>query len=136
MCDYEATQIGNLNSHKKSIHNKLRHPCSICNKEFTQKSHLKTHQKGFHKMGEEIKCDFCEYRTAIKSHLSSLFISIHENVKYNCPLCDYIATQPQSLKQHKRSMHEIDMLLCQHCNDKFKTKNKLNMHLQLNMGFY
>ena len=60
-----------------------------------------------HKMGVEMKCDQCDYKTVNKQHLKVHNKSIHQGVTYPCSLCGYLGTIKQSLKKHERSQHGL-----------------------------
>ena len=42
-------------------------------------------------------------------------MSVHENIKYPCNICDYKATRQVSLKRQKMSIHEGEGIKY-HCN--------------------
>ena len=50
-----------------------------------------------------------------KGHLKINKMSVHENIKYPCNICDYKATHQVSLKRQKMSIHEGEGIKY-HCN--------------------
>merc|ERR1719319_352586 len=65
LCDYKATQKGNLKRHVQSVHDVVKsvhkgaeHNCELCDYKATQKSDLKRHN-----------CELCDYKATQKSDL-------------------------------------------------------------------
>ena len=56
--------------------------------------------------------------------------SIHENVKYQCPQCDYKATLKSSLTKHIKSIHERVEYNWPQCNYKSNDKTTIRRHIQ------
>ena len=52
----------------------------------------------------------------------------HEDVKYSCTFCDYIATQRSNLKTHIQSIHDGKKFHCEVCNKEFASKGYLHQH--------
>ena len=69
----------NVNKHHKTVHDKVKHPCSECDYETTQKSHLNEHMKSVHE-GVKYPCSECEYEAKTKSSLNRYMKSVHEGV--------------------------------------------------------
>ena len=78
-CDKSYDRILTLQTHKRTVHDKIRFKCTSCNYEATQISHLKTHQR-----------------------------IIHEGKKYECNICGKLFTQITHVNTHKKNVHMIE----------------------------
>ena len=79
LCDYQATQEGNLSSHVKNVHQKTANLiCNECNKSI-QKKYLSTHMKLLHS-GEQpqYKCKICTFETLHSNSLKIHVKNIHQ----------------------------------------------------------
>ena len=74
----------------------------------TQVSTLRKHKQSKH---EDIKfpCDKCEYVAPRKNTLKQHKESMHEGVRYPCDLCDYVATWKSCLNDHKKAKHQAEL---------------------------
>ena len=48
LCDYKATQLGNLRTHVQSKHEGIKIPCNICDQQLNSKASLNMHMKAKH----------------------------------------------------------------------------------------
>ena len=64
---------------------------------------------------EEIKypCDACDYLAILKGHKRRHKQSVHEGKKY---LCDYLATEKGRLRTHKHFVHKGKKYPCDACD--------------------
>ena len=83
-----------------------------------------------HKMGVEMKCNQCDYKTVNKQHLKVHKESIHQGITYPCSLCGYLGTIKQSLKEHERSKHGLWKLNCDLCDETFSERLPLRDHMK------
>ena len=75
-----------------------------------QVSTLRKHKQSKH---EDIKfpCDKCDYVAPRKNTLKQHKESMHEGVRYPCDLCDYVATWKSCLNDHKKAKHQAELLI-------------------------
>ena len=79
ICDYPATQKGDLSRHIKNVHQKSENiNCSECN-QYVQKVNLKRHIKVFHS---------------------------GEQTLYNCKVCTFQSIHQYALNRHVRKVHQ------------------------------
>ena len=84
ICDYQATQQGDLTKHKRSIHQGLKYPCTVCEYQATQQGDLIKHKKSSHQ-GLKYPCTMCGFTTSFKSNLNRHIQSKHrETCKFQC----------------------------------------------------
>ena len=57
-------------------------------------------------------CDQCPYMARDMSTLKTHRKVKHEGLRYPCDQCEYMATKKDSLKKHKERLHEENKLLC------------------------
>ena len=122
-CNYEATQISHLYLHRRNVHEGKTYECNICGKTFTQKTHVNTHKKNVHMTEKIHNCESCEYKTSDKGNMKKHINSIHNNLVYPCSLCEYKASASQSIKNHMISIHNQGVLICSQCSEKFGSQN-------------
>ena len=96
LCEYKATQKGNLLRHIKSTHEGVKFPCEQCEYKAKYKGNLLKHIKSTHE-GVKFPCEQCDYKAKWKKGLLRHIKSIHEGVKFPCEQCDYKATQSLSI---------------------------------------
>ena len=56
-------------------------------------------------MGQKFQCPDCEYQATQKVHLVTHQKSVHMGQKFQCPDCEYQATQKGNLVKHHKSAH-------------------------------
>ena len=47
-CEYQATTKGNLDQHRRSVHEGIKYPCGQCEYQATRKSSLDQHKRSVH----------------------------------------------------------------------------------------
>ena len=121
MCDLAFSELGKLNRHIKTVHEKIKnHICSICGKGFFRLYDLKRHLKTNMHYGpkeepvtedntiltenDNNKCDQCGKvygkRASLKSHIKF----VHENVRnHECPQCGKKFGTEWNLKKHVKT---------------------------------
>ena len=72
------------------------------------------------------QCPSCEYNATQKGSLKTHIQSIHEGKTFQCSSCEYKATQKNSLKTHMQSVHEGVRFQCPSplCTHKATKKSK------------
>ena len=101
-CSYEASDLGLLEIHIKSVHGGVfKHSCRQCGELFSKRTNLKRHIQ-----------------------------TIHEGLKYNCKQCDYQNQERALLINHIKSEHAGVRYVCKQCFKQFKKKMSLKLHIQ------
>ena len=86
-CNCDATTMGNLKEHQKSLHEDIKIPCTYWTYQATTKgSFAKDH------VGVIYPCKHCSYKVTQKGELKGHQKLIHEGVKYIFKHCSYEAT--------------------------------------------
>jgi len=76
-CDKSCTTNGNLNKHKKKVHEGIRYECPECGRKFGEKCHRTKHIKAVH-LGEKIyKCHKCGMKFGRKGSLKRHLMSVN-----------------------------------------------------------
>jgi len=122
-----ATKQG-LFTHKKTVHDGVRHRCDLCEKSYTQASSLKTHRL-LHTDKKPWSC-WCGKSYAEKSTLAT-----HQNVKHNnsgqrfpCSICGKEFGTNGNRKNHEKGVHG-KAHQCNQCNEAFKAGSDLRSHI-------
>ena len=88
-----------------------RYFCDKCDYSATKLAYIKSHKASKHD-GIRFECDLCDFSATTKAHLSHHKASIHVGVKYPCDQCEYAATKGSDLRRHKKSRHEGPKYFC------------------------
>ena len=88
-----------------------RYFCDECDYSATKLVYIKSHKASRHD-GIRFECDLCDFSATTKAHLSHHKASIHVGVKYPCDQCEYAATKGSDLRRHKKSRHEGPKYFC------------------------
>jgi uncharacterized Zn-finger protein len=64
-----------------SIHDGIKHECSICEKNFVVKNSLQRHINSVHEKIKPYQCSICEKNFAQKHHLQKHIESVHGEMK-------------------------------------------------------
>ena len=54
----------------------------------------------------------------------------HLGVRFDCPKCDYNATQKGNMKNHMGAVHDGIIHACNQCKYKVSTKRYLALHMR------
>jgi len=97
-----------LAAHMKT-HSSTRYSCSKCNSEFTRRDNMKKHEKscnGREKTDDgELICTECG-ETFRRAQNFSFHLKSHQESRYPCPECDYVASSSGYLKRHIAFVHK------------------------------
>ena len=119
-CSYASVQSGNLVNHIRHVHDKVPHKkdyvCELCGIAGSKKS-IKTHKEAVHKLGKELKCQFCTFMTYRKVHLKRHIEGLHEKRKdHICDECGHAFNQRSDLKSHMQRLNfwmKIECCCCE-----------------------
>lgn len=140
-CDYVTNYEYRLKEHEK----KHKEPgdagpvkCDLCDEVLPSKMIFNTHRKQKHQRTVDpenpeapatYECLACKYRFAKKDDLARHRRLVHLNAgRFYCKLCRKWY-QDVSKKLHRLEYHTPVELVCDYCQKKFKTKNRLIQHL-------
>jgi len=110
ICNKFFAYKGNLTRHKKYDHLSIKaFKCDYdkCKKAFKSKDRLNTHKKKTH-FSKNLKCNFCNYKTAYKTNLKEHINGKHiKEIVYICNYqdCDFKTFWPSNLKTHINAKH-------------------------------
>ena len=93
------------------MHESLRFECTICKKTFTQMGALDTHKKTIHGgQRGSFKCERCDQTFAYSQSLQRHKRSIHEGVRFDrrCKFCKEVFNHHRKLKAHLK-IHEDEL---------------------------
>ncbi|XP_030752954.1 zinc finger imprinted 3-like isoform X2 [Sitophilus oryzae] len=151
-CDKKYTRKESLIDHLRDNHIDARakelresqkevHKCAMCGFQTRHKSSLRKHQK-IHLAPEERRvfaCAQCDRKYMLQGSLEDHINICHIDSKskqkkvYKCAICSFQTGHRVSLHYHKRvhmAPEEREMFICAQCNNKYKTKRGLLLHLK------
>ena len=76
-CEYKTNHKKHMETHRLSVHVKMRYECNECTKEFSDPSSLRRHKKSKHE-GVRFACDQCSRSSTTAFHLST-----HKRIKHS-----------------------------------------------------
>ena len=128
-CNFQATLLGNLQSHIQYKHDGVKYPCNECNHQSTTKSSLKVHIRAMHE-GVKHPCNQCEFKAGHLGNLQRHVEVKHTEIKHHCDQCDYRASTKEQVKLHIRTKHEGLKYPCHLCDHQSLDKSALNTHIK------
>jgi KRAB domain-containing zinc finger protein len=97
---------------KTSKSSRVKHQCGVCLKEFVTARVLKTHMDGVH-LGVKFDCPECDYKATEKGNLSRHIDIVHRGIhKFKCDHCERSFTQSSGLAKHIQSVHNKICFVC------------------------
>ena len=159
ICEKKVYNASDLKKHISSIHHKIKYPCQVCKNEFANKFVLNRHIKNEHS-NQTFKCELCNKVFKDSSSVGRHSKNVHQNnpSEFECKLCDRVFKLNSSFRDHVSFQHEgkreqclfCDKMFesrtgclrhqkthhetkfeCNICNYEFTSKNRLNIHVQL-----
>ena len=121
-----------LNEHKM-IHLSKTILCPVveCGLKVATELKLRQHTHNCHKKKKELKhhCHECpkiyDQQGKLKLHVAV----VHRGERpFKCVKCDFTATAPNTLREHKQTVHEGVMFPCKYCSKQFNRISTLNTH--------
>ena len=84
------------------------------------------------------KCDICEKCFKSKFKKESHIESIHNNIKFECDLCNELLSNQILLstikKEFMKTLHGQKTHFCVHCNNSYTENNSLKRHIKTAHG--
>lgn len=120
--------------------------CSNCKKSYSQRSTLKRHSETCGKTkllkpSLKFKCDYCAYKTPLKSNLRLHIQGRHlprDPSLNKCKRCQFSFSHPSSLLKHSRMCgktkafkHSLKRYHCNYCSFKADLKSSLSFHIKV-----
>ena len=133
LCEYAASEAGNLKRHVLAVHNKVKNfKCELCEYAASQSGTLKQHVRAVHAKEKNFKCELCEYEASKNGHLKVHVRAVHAKEKnFKCKLCEYAASRPEQLKQHVLSVHDkVKNFKCELCEYAASQNGHLKKHVR------
>ena len=90
----------------------------------------------YHEM-KRYRCDKCERVFKDKRGLKVHILSKHEGVVWQCNICPFKGVHPQSLSEHKKYVHGVNLIKkqkqqfemkCEHCGFTSENQDILKLH--------
>lgn len=121
-----------LKNHEK-IHlpdeEKLKYPCTFCEKKFINSHCLKVHVARIHEKVSYFFCEICGKGCTTKSDLLWHMDKHTQERNYSCDICGLKFKSTNSLRNHKRRHEAIEAnKQCQICKKEFRSTTALNNH--------
>ncbi|XP_077292096.1 uncharacterized protein LOC143915357 isoform X2 [Arctopsyche grandis] len=108
--------------------------CKICGVTLCSKSSLRAHQVT-HSTERPFKCDKCELKFKLKSHLTDHRRNIHEGLKnHRCKTCNKLFYGSSQLKIHMMKHTKEYPHLCTQCGKRFAQQCYLKVHQKIHFG--
>ena len=91
----------------RSVHEKIRIPCELCESTFTHRNSLKLHIASVHEGKKPHQCSICDYKSAVKASLRMHIEQVHEKKNRKaCALCNNTFSTIFNLRAHIASIHD------------------------------
>ena len=102
--------------------------CTVCNKFFLFENTLKQHRR-CHSKVKMFRCIFGRCQQSYKHPQDlSRHVAMHQEVTYNCEMCDKTFTQRRLLKRHEVIHTNLLPHVCRHCSQAFHHSTQLYRH--------
>ncbi|XP_055542369.1 zinc finger protein 420-like [Wyeomyia smithii] len=132
VCHKSFRNEKSLHLHQFPRKTEVQHACGSCESTFPNMAALHVHEK-IHSGVREFQCEVCE-----KSFFDERSLRVHKvchnsERPYACDICGKSFLRKGNLKVHKRC-HADSIWDCPHCDEKFKTKQSLVLHVRYHTG--
>lgn len=134
ICSFLCAEKDEWKQHVK-IHSANELKCSSCKKFFHTKTELKNHLSVQHADYKPFRCEICNQRFKLKSHLKQHSVVHSEEKPYPCTICDYRAKLPETLRKHYVTHTPEKPYQCPTCTYRCKLKEKLKRHLLIHSNY-
>lgn len=96
----------NFPAGQSSHHGGRRFPCELCEKDFNQRSHLNSHVRSVHQKLKPHKCMTCGWKFSKKYDMMKHDDAVHRNIrKHSCPYCHSRFAKSSNLNRHMAVIH-------------------------------
>lgn len=104
--------------------------CSVCSVWLTDKYCLTKHMRRMHVQPEmPLSCDICGKQVRNQDALNCHKQRTHTESRFACEMCGKKFKRPHHMREHVAIHHTgEDIYGCNHCAERFNTKNKQYMH--------
>ena len=101
---------GDLKHHVEVRHSGVKHMCEDCGQKYRSASTLVIHKKTKHS-GVFLQCDQCDYKMDGQPNTMRLHKRmVHDITQFLCIYCPYVSQTKNDLEQHKVTIHAEDIL--------------------------
>ena len=76
-------------------------------------------------------CSDCPFTGSEPSSLTQHIRYLHQNTRLSCPICDTTHANKSNLKNHIMSKHENKKFICSNFPKKFSYESDLKKHIEL-----
>jgi KRAB domain-containing zinc finger protein len=87
VCDYGTDDSGNMKRHEE-MHAGVRYHCPQCTHASTTRYNLQKHIRTIHEERKDFECPVCHKEFGEAGSLKVHRESVHEGVRYECPMAD------------------------------------------------
>ncbi|XP_055529163.1 transcription factor grauzone-like [Wyeomyia smithii] len=110
------------------LENKVQ--CSVCSVWLTDKYCLTKHVRRMHVAPElPLSCELCGKQVRNQDALNCHMRRTHTESRFECDICHKKFKRPHHMREHVAIHHTgEDLYGCNHCPERFNTKNKQYMH--------
>ncbi|XP_058463708.1 transcription factor grauzone-like [Malaya genurostris] len=110
------------------LENKVQ--CSVCSVWLTDKYCLTKHVRRMHVAPDlPLSCELCGKQVRNQDALNCHMRRTHTESRFECDICHKKFKRPHHMREHVAIHHTgEDLYGCNHCPDRFNTKNKQYMH--------
>lgn len=136
VCDYKASTVDDLISHKRShpsMREGSRTNCNICGKELNNTYSVIRHKQSFHNDEFPHECKICGKKYKVELTLRRHLVTHGEPI-YRCKLCDYGCYLRANLRIHMISHTNERPYVCDFCGKQYRAKNLLDNHRRIHTG--
>lgn len=103
--------------------------CGACDKTFITRSQLTIHLNSFHKLGEPISCEQCDYKCYEKRAIKKHMVKHCKDELFACKYCKKMFPRKTTLNFHERIHTGDKRKVCPKCGEAFVQKASLNYHM-------
>ncbi|XP_055639371.1 zinc finger protein 77-like isoform X2 [Toxorhynchites rutilus septentrionalis] len=121
---------GHVNGHKGL----QPYACEFCELQFNCKINMRKHVQRNHVVGVQIPCAMCDKVLISQMALRQHIRTVHEEKKYQCPICGLRSPNNHSLTRHMNIHTQTRNFVCPHCAKAFYCYSVLKIHLRTHSG--
>ena len=126
-CEKKYSDLGALNHHIESAHDKLDYKCSDCPMTFRTKYDWTTHKNITHSTDERFTCKHCGKRFG-QMKCKAIHEKVHKDPQFQCKFCAKLFKSEQNLEAHERFHVGEKPFVCEVCGNGYTGKSGLRQH--------